>query len=1477
MMRYSKQRWIAMAMGAIMTCTSVSAAPAITANAMTDADSANQTAAAVSGNDAGESGGNEAMAAAVSANDLLTVSGNYVLAPQDGQWMFDFNIIGSATAEGWTGITVNGKNQSSAAGYQYTPEQGYGIVAAGNVQGRKEAVGNNEEFNIPGDVYGDFALLGGSEFVVDLADGLYEVSVIVGSTNSNKTSVVIEDAYEAEINPGKVKYGMYTFAEVAVTDGQLNFSFGGDGRVNGIIITDVTPVEMNFDFNIEGSSTAEGWTGITVNKKDGSKYSDADYGYTAERGYGLAAAGRVQGRKEGVGANENYAYVPEAVYNDFALLNGCEFKVDIPNGIYGVQVIVGSTNSNTTNVTVEDIYTGSLNPGKKQFGVLSITGIAVTDGQMNFAFSGDGRVNGIVITSMSSPSELSGTADFKEIGVDLSWAGATGCVSYNIYRRNEAAKVTEKIANVTGTSYKDTTVEILNKYTYWVKGVNSRGLESAASNEAAVDMSDPSVAVPQAPTGLTVTEVTMSTTSLSWEAVESALYYEVYWSDRNRTDLEGTEGYALIDKTNDTTFKYELPTHIKRYFKVVAVNQGGKSVPSDSAEAGIKKVFNAQAEYLDRGLVAVLTSDGVYVGWRLTGDEYAAQASYELYRDGELIAVIGSEENTNYLDAQGTPDSEYSVVAVINGKKSDACEPAQVLADQYLEVPLQKPESYYDDRLTTTYEYSINDTNLGDVDGDGEYEMIVKWDGISRDSSKPDVTSPVYLDCYKLDGTLLWRINLGINIRAGAHYTQHLVYDFDGDGKAEMICKTADGSFDAKGNPIDGTMETVDYRNSSGYVLSGPEYLTLFDGETGEALDTIDYYPATGNVNDWGDNYGNRASRFLSGVAYLDGEHPSAIIARGYYTRAVVVTYDVVDHKLVQRWICDSNEEGNADLYGQGAHSLTVSDVDNDGCQEIVYGSATIDDNGKLLYSLSQKGPGNGGHGDAERVSDFNLRSPGQEIFMVHEDKPMDAGIEMHTGDKGDYIYTVATTWDVGRGAAGDIDPRYEGAESWAVGTKDWYAETGYLMDQSGNFITNNIPAANFTIFWDGDLGREILDHTFIDDGVLYEPVSVNISKWDWINEVSVPLLETDEVYSINGTKGNPCFQADIFGDWREEAAWRTTDNNAIRIYTTVDKADYRLYTLMHDTQYRAQVACESSAYNQPPCTSFYIGFDEALMNVPVPALNIVGGPQIPVTDTAQLEAAIAQAQAVNADGYTEESYAHMLAALENAKGVLERLSATQEEIDQAAAALKAAVAALEENKAESVTDKSALKSAVDKALQLDKTKYTQDSYDAMNEVLESAKAVLDNPNATQQQIDAAAAALDLAVSRLTVKDDGSGDNNGDNDNNNNNGDNNNDNNNNGDDNDGGGSDNKSGNDGAAGNDSGLSDQDDGRKSPKTYDNSIAKAQTPDNGENTAAAVIAAPGAGNAGLWVAAAVVAAIVVLIGSGVGFYYKSREDEE
>ncbi|MDN8592869.1 rhamnogalacturonan lyase [Paenibacillus sp. 11B] len=581
-----------------------------------------------------------------------------------------------------------------------------------------------------------------------------------------------------------------------------------------------------------------------------------------------------------------------------------------------------------------------------------------------------------------------------------------------------------------------------------------------------------------------------------------------------------------------------------------------------------------QMEFLDRGVVAVKTGTGVFVSWRLLGTE-GSNVSFNVYRDGTKVNASPITNSTNLQDASGTSSSKYTVRAVVGGTEQAASAAASVWGNNYLSVPLSVPAGG-----TTpdgvAYTYSANDASAGDLDGDGEYELIVKWDpSNSKDNSQSGYTGEVFIDAYKLNGTRLWRISLGKNIRAGAHYTQFMVYDLDGDGKAEVAMKTADGSKDGTGVVIGDASK--DYRNSSGYVLSGPEFLTIFNGQTGKALSTVNYEPARGNVSDWGDNYGNRVDRFLAAIAYLDGERPSLVMARGYYTRTVLVAYNWRDGQLTKQWTFDSSTSGNSGYAGQGNHNLSVADVDGDGKDEIVYGAMAVDDNGKGLYTTGLH------HGDAMHLSDLDPDRAGLEVFQVHE-TPSNAGVEFRDARTGQLIWGIPTTKDIGRGMAADIDPRYKGAEVWA---------DGGLYTAKGQKIGTTLPSStNFGIWWDGDLLRELLDSNRID-------------KWDYANSKTVNLLTASGVSSNNGTKSTPNLQADLFGDWREEVVWRTNDSSALRIYTTTAVTDKRIYTLMHDPVYRLGVAWQNVAYNQPPHTGFYLG--DGMSTPPVPNIRYAG------------------------------------------------------------------------------------------------------------------------------------------------------------------------------------------------------------------------------------------------------------------------------
>lgn len=622
-------------------------------------------------------------------------------------------------------------------------------------------------------------------------------------------------------------------------------------------------------------------------------------------------------------------------------------------------------------------------------------------------------------------------------------------------------------------------------------------------------------------------------------------------------------------------------------------------------------------EKLDRGTVAVKTNGGVYLSWRLLGTESLTNQAFDIYRDSEKIYTTGEHDATCYTDSKGTADNKYTVVP--KGEAIDKTEAVDVWTTNttykgrsvaYKDIAFKVP----DGGKTPTdeeYTYTANDMSVGDLDGDGEYEYIVKWDpSNSKDNSVKGYTGNVYLDAYELDGTLLWRIDLGVNIRAGAHYTQYMVYDFDGDGKSEVILKTAPGSKDGEGNYVSKAGknitkgdDTKDYRNSSGLLVGedgGPEYLTVFNGETGAAMQTVDFDPPRSILtsSEWGDSYANRSERYLAAVAYLDGVHPSVVMTRGYYTYVYAAAYTWDGTDLKEQWLSTntptkenggkgctvkyadgtSKNNPNKTLYAQGAHSVSVADVDNDGYDEIIFGSAVLDHDGTVLTYDGR------GHGDAEHVSDFDNDGK-QEIFMAHEAGkhnddtiPYAVDIKRYNGD----IMLQAAQGDIGRGIMDNVDDEYALSSGnlslfWSVAADGIYNQAGEKVGDIPN--TNGSNMENFAVYWDGDLGRELLDGNKL---VKYSVTSGTERIYYNSKNATLP-------GSINNsTKSNACLTADLFGDWREEIVLRYGDG--VRIYFSTIPTDYRLTTLMHDSQYRCAIAWQNVGYNQSPHTSYYIG-----------------------------------------------------------------------------------------------------------------------------------------------------------------------------------------------------------------------------------------------------------------------------------------------
>ena len=589
-------------------------------------------------------------------------------------------------------------------------------------------------------------------------------------------------------------------------------------------------------------------------------------------------------------------------------------------------------------------------------------------------------------------------------------------------------------------------------------------------------------------------------------------------------------------------------------------------------------------EKLSRGLIGIPTEDGMYFSWRMTLED-AAGLQFDLYRSsgGGAEVKLNKEpidRTSDFLDrtVDYTVDNRWTLkattgeVAIWTRLKGEERNP-------YLSVPVCKPED--GEIAGESFTYTANDCSVGDLDGDGEYEIILKW--FPSNSKRPPqrgFTGNTYLDAYKMDGTRLWRIDLGPNVRSGAATTNFLVFDFDGDGCAEICCKTGDGTVDGLGHRIGDAQadwRTWDKKSPTyGKIVNGPEYLTVFEERTGKELDSKEYIPTRYPLDGWGgvggncgnDNTGGRSDRFTAGVAFLDGKTPSPVMVRGWYGRTVVAAWTFTNGALKHTWTFDSAAPGWEAYSGMGNHSVTVADFDGDGCDEICVGAMTVDHDGKGLFTTGLR------HGDALHAGRFIPSRQGMQVFGVHENEgdneivKRTPAVAMFDGATGEIIWQDGLGQDAGRGVAADIDPRYDGAECWCnIG--------GLRRGDTGEIISNRKPdSCNFTIYWDADPLAELLDH-------------VSISKWNWNTESTDLLLKAERVVSNNGTKGNPCLSGDILGDWREEVIWASEDQTELRIYSTTIPAVDRRATWMNDRQYRLAIAWQNVAYNQPPHSSF--------------------------------------------------------------------------------------------------------------------------------------------------------------------------------------------------------------------------------------------------------------------------------------------------
>lgn len=615
----------------------------------------------------------------------------------------------------------------------------------------------------------------------------------------------------------------------------------------------------------------------------------------------------------------------------------------------------------------------------------------------------------------------------------------------------------------------------------------------------------------------------------------------------------------------------------------IAANVSAHNIKRGSAYSS-----KIQKENLGRGLVAIHNGEGrVSISWRYL-EQDPVEVGFDIWRNGKKINSEAITHSTFYVD-QGvdtTQDNRYSLT--LSGSNSPIATftlSAKAAAKSYITIPLAEAGE----------RYNPNDATVGDLDGDGEYEIVLKRETQGYDNSHKGLSpDPLLIEAYRLNGEFMWRIDMGPNIRQGAHYTQLSLYDFDGDGCAELAIRTAEGTVFGDGEKIgdtnnDGITDYVDRNPQSGTygkILAGPEFLSVVEGATGRELARTNYIPR-GKRDEYGDSYGNRADRFLAGAGYFDGKHPSIVICRGYYAKSVIQAWDYKAGKLKLRWQFDtSSEDGRwRDYAGQGNHNLRIGDIDADGKDEITYGACMIDDNGEGGYNTRL------GHGDAMHLSDIDIDRAGLEVWQCHESRPSKAGSELRDAATGELIWGIPSVRDVGRAMAADIDPRHRGMEVWTSDSRGVYSAKGHL-------ISNITPSINMAVWWDGDLNRELLDNRSVKNAHTTERI-ISLTKWNGHGVTELPLQDQQTALTNNHTKANPMLQADIMGDWREEIIVRSAENKSIRIYTTDIPTEYRFHTLMSDVIYRWSVLTQNVAYNQPTQLGYYLGSDLGLINKP--------------------------------------------------------------------------------------------------------------------------------------------------------------------------------------------------------------------------------------------------------------------------------------
>lgn len=605
----------------------------------------------------------------------------------------------------------------------------------------------------------------------------------------------------------------------------------------------------------------------------------------------------------------------------------------------------------------------------------------------------------------------------------------------------------------------------------------------------------------------------------------------------------------------------------------------------------ISTLLHAQrtTDKLDRGLVAVpASSGGCFISWRIFAEEYY-DTEYNLYRDGEKLNDTPLKVS-NYTDLSGNANSKYQVAPVVRGVEQQKSKEVTRWSQQFLEIPVANPTDRNGNDASSYY--SLNDVSLADLDGDGVSEFIVKRPG---DAWNVDQKLRFHqLDCYDHKGNRLWWIDLGPNMLAGADEQWDAVaYDWDGDGKAEVLLRGQDNMIIHHG---DGTTTnigdmTVDTRWSGiEYTSSGNEYLLYLEGGTGKpyqigpsAHPNYMVYPLTrGADGDWGAGIvGHRSTKHFFGAPFLDGRKASIFLGRGIYTKEKMVAFDVdpITHALTQRWYWECNVGGP--WFGQGYHNYAIGDVDWDGRDEIIYGSMVIDDNGKGLSTTGL------GHGDAQHCADLDPYRHGAEQFACNENAP---AMNYRNATTSQMYYRHVTGGDDGRALCANFTNSYPGSVGRSVST-GWVSTTAdKIIDALGGDAFISWGDLNQRIYWDGDLCDEYMESPGTEGyAVVYKPAT------------GARILSATDTKLSNSSKNNPGAIGDLWGDWREELVLRRSDNKALRVYTTNIPTNFGIYTLWHDHQYRNAMVWQSLGYNQPPHKSYFLGEMEGITVAPPP------------------------------------------------------------------------------------------------------------------------------------------------------------------------------------------------------------------------------------------------------------------------------------